>query len=427
MANQYLSFTADDKTFANSTADSKGFVSFNYTGTWSKHTFEWLPFQDTNPPSSLINLKNTTYAHTYINWAWIDSTDADLSYVMIYIDGIFKTNITKGVQFYNATGLFPDTIYTISTHTVDISGNINQTGVNHTARTAPEPTFFPTPTPTPTSTPTPTATPTPTPAPTPLPTPSPTPTATPTSGATYDNRLREISPDTVFSGSSFLDIGQIPGTSRYRDVLWYDLSSYNKTDKINNAALLLFWFYPASARNQNTTIEIYRPLAWDTSYVNWNNWTYNSPWNNPGGDWFDRNNAAQGNVPFASITFNSNSLPDNKYYSFNVTALVQNYVAGTYDNTGFFLKAKDENDNYIAFYSSDWGNVSQRPRLDISYSPGTFIYSPSDVNLDGVVDNADLAIVAGHFNEVTITHQRYDVNADGIVDIFDLTIIVNNI
>jgi hypothetical protein len=56
------------------------------------------------------------------------------------------------------------------------------------------------------------------------------------------------------------------------------------------------------------------------------------------------------------------------------------------------LKARDENDNYIAFYSSDWSNASQRPRLDISYTTGTA--SPSDVNLDGIVDIDDLVIVA---------------------------------
>ncbi|MCX9083275.1 MAG: hypothetical protein OIN87_00570, partial [Candidatus Methanoperedens sp.] len=69
------------------------------------------------------------------------------------------------------------------------------------------------------------------------------------------------------------------------------------------------------------------PLTWDPAFVNWNNRTYNTPWTNPGGSWFDRNYAAQGNVPFASITFNANSLPDNKYYAFNVTELVQNYVS----------------------------------------------------------------------------------------------------
>jgi hypothetical protein len=47
-ANKNLSFTADGITYANSTADSNGFVSFNYTGTWSKHTFEWVIIPDGN-------------------------------------------------------------------------------------------------------------------------------------------------------------------------------------------------------------------------------------------------------------------------------------------------------------------------------------------------------------------------------------------
>lgn len=45
--------------------------------------------------------------------------------------------VVIGVQFYNMTNLTPDTEYTISTRTVDIYGNVNQTWVNHTARTAP--------------------------------------------------------------------------------------------------------------------------------------------------------------------------------------------------------------------------------------------------------------------------------------------------
>ncbi|RLI78457.1 hypothetical protein DRP07_11050, partial [Archaeoglobales archaeon] len=39
------------------------------------------------------------------------------------------------INFYNATNLQPGTAYTISTHTVDQSGNVNQTWVNHTATT----------------------------------------------------------------------------------------------------------------------------------------------------------------------------------------------------------------------------------------------------------------------------------------------------
>lgn len=46
---------------------------------------------------------------------------------MIYLNETFKTNVSKGAGNYTATGLDPDTSYTIGTHTVDDKGNINQT------------------------------------------------------------------------------------------------------------------------------------------------------------------------------------------------------------------------------------------------------------------------------------------------------------
>jgi len=55
---------------------------------------------------------------------------------MVYINGKFKTNISKGVKYYNATGLIPNTKYTIGTRTVDTSGNINKTWKNFTSITA---------------------------------------------------------------------------------------------------------------------------------------------------------------------------------------------------------------------------------------------------------------------------------------------------
>ena len=97
---------------------------------------------DTTPPASITNLHNVTYERTYIKWEWTDPADADLSHVIVYLNGVFKRNVLKGTQFYNATGLSPDTEYTLSTRTVDTAGNINHTWVNHTARTAPEPTYW---------------------------------------------------------------------------------------------------------------------------------------------------------------------------------------------------------------------------------------------------------------------------------------------
>ena len=87
------------------------------------------------PPASVTNLKNITYARTYINWTWTDPKDSDFSKVMIYLNGQYKGNVLKGRQFFNATNLKNGTYYKIGTHTVDTYGNINQTWRNHTAKT----------------------------------------------------------------------------------------------------------------------------------------------------------------------------------------------------------------------------------------------------------------------------------------------------
>ena len=55
---------------------------------------------------------------------------------MVYLNGVFKGNVTKGTQAYTATGLNSSTAYTIGTRTVGTSGLINATWVNSTATTA---------------------------------------------------------------------------------------------------------------------------------------------------------------------------------------------------------------------------------------------------------------------------------------------------
>ena len=44
--------------------------------------------------------------------------------------------MTKGTQYYHALALSPDTQYSLETRTVDTTGNVNNTWVNWTARTA---------------------------------------------------------------------------------------------------------------------------------------------------------------------------------------------------------------------------------------------------------------------------------------------------
>ena len=184
-----------------------------------------------------------------------------------------------------------------------------------------------------------------------------------------DNRLRESTPDTVLGGDKFIDAGKIDNFGNFHSIIWFDLSRFNSTDFIETATLSMFWYY--ENHNHSTNVCIYRPADWDANYVTWNSHANNIAWINPGGDWYDKDNTVQGAEPFATVAFPADTPPDNMYHDFNITELVQDYVTGTYDNTGFFIEVNEIENSYIAFYSSDSSNTSQQPRLTITYTPET--------------------------------------------------------
>ena len=88
------------------------------------------------PPASITNLTFEA-GSIWLNFTWLNPPDPDFHHVMLYLNGTFKTNIPAPQNYYNFTGLEPDTLYELGTHTVDSSGNVNETWVNATARTLP--------------------------------------------------------------------------------------------------------------------------------------------------------------------------------------------------------------------------------------------------------------------------------------------------
>ncbi|XMB88619.1 disaggregatase related repeat-containing protein [Methanosarcina hadiensis] len=206
-------------------------------------------------------------------------------------------------------------------------------------------------------------------------------------GVVSDNRLREASPDIVYQDATFVDVGGM-NNARYRDVMWFNLNEYTNSSEIGNATLSLYWYYPAgSSRPSDTVIEVYRPAsAWNSNYVSWNNRDKGIAWKNAGGDWYDKNGVLQGSTPYATITIKGSALPDNKYYELDVTDLVKEYIGGKYVNTGFFIKARNENNNYIAFYSNECGSDSKVPKLNITKK--TFSRTPETANVT-IVNAAD--------------------------------------
>ncbi|MEA3325037.1 MAG: DUF3344 domain-containing protein, partial [Euryarchaeota archaeon] len=109
----------------------------NINDAWENDTARTKPSPDTTSPASVTDLQNITYKQTCINWTWTDPGDADFAKVMVYLDGTHMEDVPEGVQCYNATGLAPNTEYTIGTRTVDDLGNINDAWENDTARTKP--------------------------------------------------------------------------------------------------------------------------------------------------------------------------------------------------------------------------------------------------------------------------------------------------
>ena len=81
-------------------------------------------------PLGVSNLRNTTYETNAITWVWTDPASENFDHVQIYLDGVFRTNVTKGNQTFTATGLIPSTTHIIGTRTVDTTGLIVSTWVN---------------------------------------------------------------------------------------------------------------------------------------------------------------------------------------------------------------------------------------------------------------------------------------------------------
>jgi len=92
--------------------------------------------KDKIPPDTITNLTSIN-GTTWINFTWTNPSDPDFNHTELYLNGTFITNIPAPQNYYNATGLLPDTSYTLGTHTVDTAGNVNETWVNDTASTLP--------------------------------------------------------------------------------------------------------------------------------------------------------------------------------------------------------------------------------------------------------------------------------------------------
>ncbi len=103
-------------------------------------------------------------------------------------------------------------------------------------------------------------------------------------------------------------------------------------------------------------------------------------WDNYMGDWWDANDVAQGDTPYATTTLVDDDTP--AYVEWDVSALVQAWVDGAYPNKGLLIRRVSGSGSFN-FYSREHPVSSQRPELVVVTSGGTDTLSPeADVYLD---------------------------------------------
>jgi hypothetical protein len=145
-----------------------------------------------------------------------------------------------------------------------------------------------------------------------------------------------------------------------RLVSYFDVSTIPAGATITQAKLAYNFYNGAGI---NAPINLYRVRT---------NWLGGVSWSVTGGDWADKNGAAQGTVPFASVPANVNG-----WYEWDITPLVQGWVTGTWPNYGVLLKLDVSTTNYGQAYGSAHGSTSVHPKLTVTYSsaPGPAITS----------------------------------------------------
>ncbi|SET12511.1 hypothetical protein SAMN04488587_0052, partial [Methanococcoides vulcani] len=110
------------------TVDNNGNINTN----WVNDTATTL---DRSAPASVTGLAESSVTVSSITWSWTNPYDSDFSHTMVYLDGVFMTNVSTPGNSYLASGLSESTTYQISTRTVDNNGNINTNLVNDNATT----------------------------------------------------------------------------------------------------------------------------------------------------------------------------------------------------------------------------------------------------------------------------------------------------
>ena len=144
------------------------------------------------------------------------------------------------------------------------------------------------------------------------------------------------------------------------------------------------------------------------------NWDEGSTWNGFGNG-VQPNGVEAVSQPVVTLgADNGNADVSTGELEIDVTSSVNAYLDGSLVNRGWALLPFTNGTDGIDFFTSEFADVSARPALEITLTPG-------DYNLDGSVDQTDLEAWASEYGVTGFSFA--DGNKDGVVDAADYALL----
>jgi len=221
-----------------------------------------------------------------------------------------------------------------------------------------------------------------------------------------DNSVKSTQSTLNRGTTKWLDFGYNTSLGIYRTKIKFDLSSIPNTSVITSADLIFKIEGSGTGtgyRNQVTNVSLYRGISTQSSS--------SATWDNTAGEsWYDAVGTLNGTQPFDVINIPVGTAVGTTE-TFDVSALVQGMVNGTWTNNGFVLKASEINSDYMSFHSLEADTTAYRPILTINYSEA----DANTYTLSGYVNNAtsplsDATVSSGFGNANTNATGYYSIS-----------------
>lgn len=184
-----------------------------------------------------------------------------------------------------------------------------------------------------------------------------------------DAGLYGHTPDANAGSAAIVGFGSFADTNNWRPIVQFDLSAVPTGFPLTQAILTMTEHEDSGSHHQYRAHAMRITEPWVESEVTWNNRTAADLWSTPGGsvaeDW-------------ASVEFTTQQ--GYQPLAFDVTALVQGWLAGTYPNYGVLFQPEtlyidppgSPLNNYTSFLTSDYAEAAYRPMLTLIPEPAAF-------------------------------------------------------